>query len=243
MKKAIEIASWLLILIYLLIAVGFITDKQNKIICTSVEVVITDSTNNDFVEKDYIISMIYSNDEKLSQHPIESINIAKIESIILNHPSIKNVEIYKTINGTLKIEIEQRNPIIRIISNNNESYYIDEQKTLMPLSDKYTAHVLIASGYINNSFALNDLFYLAKYIYNNKLWHSQIEQIYVNKNKEIELIPKVGSHIILFGGIEDCKQKFRKLKALYQKGLNIEGWNKYKIINLKYKNQVVCTKR
>ena len=62
-------------------------------------------------------------------------------------------------------------------------------------------------------------------------------------NKEIELIPRVGNHIILLGSEEEMEAKFEKLMLFYKKGVQQTGWNQYSIINLKYKNQLVCVKR
>ncbi|MFW6222798.1 MAG: cell division protein FtsQ, partial [Bacteroidota bacterium] len=58
-----------------------------------------------------------------------------------------------------------------------------------------------------------------------------------------EIIPRVGAHFIHFGSIDQYEWKFKKLKYLYKKGFSKEGWNKYEQINLKYKNQIICTKR
>ena len=132
----------------------------------------------------------------------------------------------------------------------------------MPLSNKYTAHVLIASGNINLNYTklialqrgnidskaednnyklLLELRQLASFIYHDKFWRAQIEQIYVTKSG-FELIPRVGTHVIEFGGVENYDNKFRNLRALYMQGLPKAGWNMYKRINLKYENQVICTK-
>ena len=90
---------------------------------------------------------------------------------------------------------------------------------------------------------LKDLFTLSKYVHNSSFWRSQISQIYVNENGDFEFSPRVGKHIIVFGSIENINEKFENLMTFYRKGLNKTGWNEYSIINLKFKNQVVCTKR
>jgi len=64
----------------------------------------------------------------------------------------------------------------------------------------------------------------------------------VNSKYEFELIPRVGSQIIELGDAENLDEKFANLKLLYLDGFNKIGWNTYKRISLKYKNQVVCTK-
>ena len=262
-KNIKEILIWVAIIAYLIIAFSFVSEKEEQIPCSSVDVAIIDNSHNHFIEEDDVISMIYDKGEKLLGYPIDSINLDNLEDLINHNPSIKKSEVYRTIRGVLKIDIEQRTPIVRIINYNDESYYIDEQGALMPLSKNYTARVLVASGDIDESYALNystdilssskndelkrqcvlcDIYHIAKFICNDKFWDSQIEQIYV-KNNEYELIPRIGSQIILFGDIEDFNKKFFKLKALYQQGFSKVGWNKYKSINLKYSNQIICTKK
>ena len=134
----------------------------------------------------------------------------------------------------------------------------------MSLSRKYSSHVLVANGHIIEHFEINksnvsvcenkeenpkknyvvcDLFVLSKFIYDDEFWRSQIEQIYVNEANEFELIPRVGAHLILFGSIDNYERKFRNLKIFYEQGLNNIGWNKYEKINLKFDNQIVCTKK
>ena len=66
----------------------------------------------------------------------------------------------------------------------------------------------------------------------------------INNEKEFELYPAIGNHKIIFGEAKDIAEKFEKLKLFYNEGLNkTDNWNKYAVVNLKYKNQVVCTKK
>ncbi|MCK4663688.1 MAG: hypothetical protein KAT68_12530 [Bacteroidales bacterium] len=263
MRKIKEIVIWVLLISFLVTTLGFVSAKRKQILCNEVEVYIIDKTNNNFVEEDDIISLINDKGRKILGTSLDSLNLTKLETLIYNHPSVKKAEIYNTINGKLKIDIKQRKPILRIINYNRESYYIDSEGALMPLSDNYTAHVLVANGdlnepyllrytkdiisftdydELNRKFVLRDLYFLAKFINDDNFWLAQIEQIFVIGN-EYELIPRVGPQIIEFGNIENYREKFRNLKALYEVGLKSEGWNKYKKINLKYNNQVICTKR
>ena len=181
-----------------------------------------------------------------------------MENLLNAIPSIKSAEIFKTIDGALNIDVVQRKPILRIFYRNRQNYYIDSEGAIIPLSDKYTSRVLVANGFINEPFkpktAINiketgeegiimELFQLADFISKHKFWHAQIQQIYVDKYGEYELIPRVGTHIIYFGKFDGYKEKFNKLYAIYEKGFSREGWNKYKTINLKYEGQVVCKLR
>ena len=74
-------------------------------------------------------------------------------------------------------------------------------------------------------------------------WNDQIEQIYVNQNNDVELIPRVGEQVIMLGSFENFEEKLANLKLFYDQAVPKVGWDKYSIINLKYKDQIVCTKK
>ena len=242
MNKIIKISLWTLSIIFLLITMGFVSREQRQLSCTSVDIRINYDHKNFFVEKGDILSMIAAKGIKLVGVPLSVVNFENMETLINTNPSIAKVEVYSTIAGEIKIDIVQRKPIIRIISDDLLlNFYIDENGKKMPLSSKHTSKVLIANGNIKTSM-LDDLFKLAKYVDKNNFWKSQIQQIYINLDEEIELIPRVGRHKIIFGDVSDMDEKFKKLMIFYKKGLHYTGWNKYKTINLKFKNQIVCTK-
>jgi cell division protein FtsQ len=245
MKQLKNIAPWLILLLYVVLALSFISAQRKAVICNKVAVNITDGTSNFFIEEQDVIKMLNDKGEKLVGQPIDAINVNFLEDYFKGNPLVKEANVY------------------RVINSKNESFYIDDEGSAMPLSTKYTAHVLVASGQIKLSYAqlkaaknktdkaitvdnsqqqFLDLLKLASYIYHDQFWRAQIEQIYVN-NGEFELIPRVGTHLIEFGGTDNMEKKFRNLKALYQQGLSVTGWNNYSKINLKYNQQVICTKR
>ena len=251
------------IILYLIVALGFVSSKQSDSICSKLDIVITDSLTNRFVTKNDVRDLLQSSNLPVLGYPITQVNTKEIEDVLNDYKSIKSAEAYVTVDGTLHLLINQRQPILRILNSNNQGYYLDKEGIIIPLSKRYSSFVLIANGYINEPYRvienisilnecnpestkgkqLLDLFNLAKYIYKNDFWNAQFEQIYIDKNGEVELIPRVGAHIIKLGPLDNYEGKLRKLKIFYEEALPTEGWNNYEIINLKYKNQVVCTKR
>jgi len=129
------------------------------------------------------------------------------------------------------------------VMNNGRSYYVDREGEIMPVSPNFTAYVPIVTGAVNEEFAKGPLYDFALFLRRNDFWNAQIEQIHVDYSEEIELIPRVGNQIILLGKLDDYQYKLDKLFALYKNGFRQTGWNCYQRINLKYDNQVVCTKK
>ncbi len=260
LHKVKNISIWLAIVLYFVFALSFTSGKKSEKYLTSVNLIITDTTLNNFIDKKDIIELIERKTGKFIGISQDSVNIAVVEQLVNQHPAVKEAEVYKNIYGGLTVELSQRNPVLRVITGGNKGFYIDEVGVLMPLSDKYIKRVPVASGSIPEIVVprtvvknvsdldeeyqiLKDLFQIGQFIYSDEFWKSQIEQIYITEKQELELVGRVGEHIIIFGNADNYKTKFRKLKALYENGLNKIGWNKYKTINLKYDKQVVCTKR
>ncbi len=264
MKKIKVIVSWVGILIYMILALSFISKKDKLAMCNSIKVNIADSLENKFIVEQDILGFIENQNLKVRGYPLKEVNTNQLEDMVNKFPAVKDVECYKTIDGTLTIDLKQRKPIVRVIDARNNSYYIDSDGYILPLSHQYTAHVIVANGNIpvaenrnkkinvvendnhesNSSLQrLKEIYLFSKYIMQDEFWKSQFEQLYLNSSKEYELIPRVGAHIIVLGDMDNFEYKLRKLKALYLKGLSKEGWNNYDQINLKYSNQVVCTKR
>lgn len=260
MNKFLQISIWITVIAGIIVLLSFVNRSQQELIFTKPVIKIDYETENRFVdEEDILQQVLHKNDT--GQLLLNRFDVSKLEQKLNNNHSIKNAQVYKTIDGKLVVNVKQRRPIVRIFSN-NESYYIDEDGNLMPLSTKYTARLLVVSGelkepygkryqfnyeHLNDSLIdktlLDDIYKISKYIDQSEFFKAQIEQIYVNKVSDFELIPKVGNHKIVFGGVDNLDSKFEKLMIFYKKGLSKTGWNEYSAINLKYKNQVVCTKR
>jgi len=109
--------------------------------------------------------------------------------------------------------------------------------------DNMNIDLCVATGNITKEYAKKNLMELAKFIYEDDFWDKQIEQIHVTSNREIELYPRVGEHIIVLGTAENFRKKLDNLMVFYKNGLSKTGWNKYSIINLSYNGQIVCTKK
>lgn len=268
MKILKNIVVWVFIIAYFVVAMSFVKERRNKILCHDIKVEILDSLRNGFITVSDIEDFFHETDMNVIGTSVMSVNTKELERKLKQYASVKNSEVYVTLEGDIRVEIDQRNPIVRVINKRGQSYYIDQEGTIMPLSSKYSSHVLIANGNIVEHFEVNrtreiycnnpdsyrdetwknnhlmcDLYELSRFIYEDDFWRSQVEQIYVNDESEFELIPRVGAHIICFGSIENYETKFRNLRAFYLQGLNNVGWNKYDKISLKFENQVICTKR
>jgi len=250
------------IVAYVLVAYSMTADRINTQTISKV-VVNIDKSGNRFIGPDDIINMLSNKGMSIVGQNMESVNINTIEREVSKMPSVRNAEVYRTIDGRLGIQVTQRRPILHIYPTNDVDYYIDNEGRVMPSSKNYTAHVIVVSGYINERYIdhngeniakmakqgkssgklLPDLYTLVNFLNSDKIWAAQFEQIYINQQGDIELVPRIGNHVVLLGDIDNLEKKFRNLYAFYKQGFDKYGWNKYRTLNLKYENQIVCVKR
>ena len=241
---------WLMSLSGLFVLMSFIEVKKQTLKCRDVKVILPGSYN--FIERDEVDRILLENTGSLVGRNLNDINIHKLENTLKANPFIEYAKIFADMNGVVNVQIRQRQPILRIINMANVHFYIDGNGLKMPISDNFTARVLVANGMIDEDFSgkvdtLNsklarDLYNTALFIKNDTLWNDQIEQLFVNLKGDIEIVPRVGNHTIILADADSLNTKFRNLLAFYKKVMPKVGWDTYKSINLKYANQIVCEK-
>lgn len=246
-KLILKILGWTILAAFLGFSVWFTNRELKNVSCKSVAVHIIDGSPR-FLQEEDILELVKKADNSIFGKNLRQINTEVLEKKIRAVESIRNAEVYRRISGKslqftgkLIIEIEERNPVVRIKTGEFD-YYLDMDGMKIPVSRKFSSKVPVISGTVTTDIAVNDLLPFAGYIYSDPFWKAQIEQIFVKPNKELLVVPRVGNHLIEFGTTENYQEKLRNLKAVYQQGFSKTGWDKYKTINLKYKNQVVCTK-
>lgn len=240
--------------VYLLLAITAFNKPEDKgQLCEEVVINISDESTNGFLTSDEIKRILV--DKKLypKNQPLKFINPRSIEELLKVTPFVNTAQCYKTEGGKVFIEITQRTPIIRIKSINGEDYYIDDKGGIMPNS-KYTSDLIIATGYITKPFARTYITLLIDHIMKSDFWRNQIEQINVLQDQSIEIVPRVGDHIVLIGKLpnhrnidrrskeveEFITRKLERLEKFYKYGLSQVGWNRYKYINIEFDNQIIC---
>ena len=242
---------------YLIVILGFVGKEEEKVTCNYIRIIIHDSLDVQFVNSRMIKNILLRGDQRLAGKPFSDLDMQELENKIKSIKYIKRAEVYQTIEGELVVEISQREPIVRIIDRSGHGFYIDKEGYIVPLSRNYSPYVMVVNGAIGERYRnvsniselgmennlLLDIYNMTEFIRSDKFWEAQIVQIYMNGNGEFELIPRVGAQVIEFGKAVDMEEKFEKLWILYNEGFHNTGWNQYERINLKYKNQAVCTKR
>lgn len=260
MKKILQITFWLLLFAGIMVIFGFAVAEQKKVTCTGAVIQIMDAGEPGFINKQDILQIIAQLYNPLEGRYLDSINTGKIAAALNANPYIREAGVIKSVTGQIKLEVSRSRELVRIVNQTGDSFYLGTEGEVMPLSKKYIPKIIVATGFItdnpdpnaklkynelNNPMQVNSalpkIHYVAGKLAANPVLSAGIEQIFINKQGEIELIPSSGNHTILVGDVSNLDHKFENLLAFYQAGMpKLDTAIQYKVIDLKYKDQVVC---
>jgi cell division protein FtsQ len=257
-RKILRVTGYLLLAAVLVTLLGTVSLRERRVPCRAIAAHIPDSLDLGFVTGDEVKMLVIKSQGEILGKPLKNINTKKLEKDLMKHPYIREAQAYKDVNGVLHVEVIQRKPVVKVYLRGGSILFIDDRGYLLPFSRKYPVHLLVASGDLSLSggigkyrtvedlpagHRLRDIYNMALFIEQHPFWQAQTEQLYVTRDGEYRMTPRVGSHAIILGDARDFEKKLRNLYALYTHALNNLGWNIYTEINLKFKNQIVCTRR
>ena len=241
-KKILSILVALIFTGYMVFSILFMSEGDNDRICQGVGIHIKDSLDISIVNSDIICDLLESGNLQPQGKLLDAIDTKSMEDLLLTHPLIAAAECYKTSGGEVKIIVRSKVPMVRVMNNRGEDYYVDSRGELLT-HRMLSVHLLVATGYIERSFASKELLDVVNAINKSDFWKAQIVQINVNRDRHIELVPRVGNHLLILGSADDLENKLDRLFNFYGKGLDKIGWNKYRSVSVAYANQIVCKKR
>lgn len=258
-RRIAHIVIWIVLACWFMVIMGFVSRSNSGILCSEIVVSVSDTAEVQFITRDGIREMIANSGINTQGYPLEEIRTRDLERLIETDPYVSNAEVYINVDGNLLVDIDQRQPLIRVMPNGKEGFFIDHEEMILPLSPHYSPMVLLLTGHVSiaekedenemrrvateNNKPVQNLLGFARMVEKHPFWNNQIMQLYSLPGGDYELIPRVGAHQIELGTLDDYEIKLQNLKLLYDQGLKVYGWNSYDKINLKYSNQIICTKR
>lgn len=237
MVKYINNIKVIIVLAVVSIFFAFSSSQNNAKPISEVEVSFI-GDNNLFISKTKVDKLLIQNNDYIKCVSKDILDLKALENKLSSHDMIENSEVYISINGILKIDIKQRNPYARVIS--DSSFYIDNNGTKMPLSDNYSERVLLVHG-LNDESKIDYVFKLIKTIRDDEFLNSNVTDILISKS-DISLRVRNCNFEVLVGDLNNLETKIKNFKAFYQKAYRDKILNNYKKVNLQFNNQIVCTK-
>lgn len=224
---------------YIVYAIGWLGHSSDDMICSGITMNINDEAEQNFISEEDILGILHKEHISVKGQKIGDIDMRDIEQRIKSYDFIDSVCCYHTANGKLSIDIIPMQPVLHIMAENGEDYYLD--KTGTPISSQnLNADLCIVTGKVNRKFASAQLVALGNFLQANDYWNNIIQQINISDGNTIELIPSIGNHTLVLGDTTKMEDKFERFRLFYEKGLPKCGWNLYDRISAEYDGQLVC---
>jgi cell division protein FtsQ len=240
-RKVLNITSWVILAGYLGFSLWFTGQRMKQLTFHGVIVNIADSLESKFITPAEVTEVIAKQGIRTTGNRLEALNRDQVKNAIKTLSGVKDALVYSTPDGVLYISVWQRMPVMRYIGPFT-SFYLDTDGREMALSEHYSARVLMVTGAADKKFMKDSLFQVVKAIRQESFLDALIEEITINPDHTLEIIPRVGDQRIFFGDAGNYDWKLLKLKVFYEKGLPNVGWDRYSRIDLRYSNQIVARK-
>lgn len=215
--------------------------EHTKTLCKEAIVLFNVDSSRQFISQDAVLEYMEQNEFRYRGVHVSQINLILAEEILLRQPFVKSVDCYTDLHGVLVINIEQRNPILRVYPKYGPPYYLDVEGRAFPLSSLFSSDVIVASGNITPAMN-NKLYTIAATVHQSSFWERFIEHIFVEDNGDLVFTTQISGHQVVLGDTERLNGKLGKLESFYKQALMNMGWDQFREINLEYKDQVICRK-
>lgn len=239
----------------LVLALMLRSEEQNKLRCSNVVVNIKSASPYRFVSDSSVKMWIA--DIPTTQTPLTSVDLHAIEQRLAMESYVDSVEVSADMDGVVYINITQTNPILRIKSESGHDFYIDSSLKILQIEPHCQTNLPIITGNMEFGFPtdyfgaldvenhqrereeLKNIVNFVEYVHNDDFLSKLIVQIYLKNQNEIEIIPRIGNQIIVFGGYEDYPRKLDKIKRFYLNSFSHKWWKEANTINVKFNDQVI----
>lgn len=235
----------------IIMLMSLISSKDSVQPCVSLRVSVEGKET--FIDQNDISKMINNQFGSIIGKDLNSIKMEQIEQELEKLPYVSRAEVHSDIDGALHVTVQQREVILRVISKTGREYYVDREGNKVPVTLKYVPHVLVANGNIKEGYGkalesvesdvVKDLLKVVSRVEGDPLWENQIVQMYVNDQKDIELVPRVGNELLLIGSADSLDDKLHRLEIYYKNILPKVGTEAYDKVNVKYGGQIVCERK
>ncbi|MDM8001505.1 MAG: cell division protein FtsQ/DivIB [Bacteroidota bacterium] len=242
----------------LLLTPLFISTMNAGATCEGVVITIADSSKHQFVTDDDIMNALRATGIRVTGEKISEIPLSKLEERVKAFKELKVAEVYISEDRKLHVYGDQREPVMRVVASYGGDFFIDREGVIMRRHNLYTPnlHILEIDMVFNaeqmtgtsifeseKTENLAKAFELVNYIRGDSFWNEMIDQLSMTRDGRVTLVPHVGNHTVRLGKVENYEEKLHNLLVFYRQAMPVAGWDRYRVVNVEYRGQVVCQRR
>lgn len=243
-------SSWIFgslscLLIAYLVAAAFVTSGMaEQRMCTGVTITVHDTAELKFVTARELANELGDFPSTARSRRLSSIDMDSMERMLQMIDKIETVSVNALSNGKIHIDVNPMRPVARIFDDTGSSYYINRTGKRIVADARYHLDVPVVQGTFNDEqFPATEILPLVDYISADSAWSHAISMIKVDSPRDVILVPVIRGHVINIGEPRDFADKLARIQTMYSKVLNVKGWEYYDTLSVKWRGQVVATRR
>ena len=240
-----KILGWVILVVlvaYVVCAAIWAHAEAAKNSCKGIEIQIVENNATDSVTRKGIMAEIDRYPEKIIGKEIPTIDTRKLEQHLKKYPQFEDVVCNFTPAGILNVKVTPMVPELRVFEDSS-SYYINKDGKRMASKATFFVDVPVVSGKFNDGFSPKELLPVTRFVAADPVLSKLVGMIHADDSDNIILIPRIHGHVINFGDTNRLVEKKKALMAVYRKVLPYKGWEEYDTISVKFRGQVVATRR
>ena len=222
----------------LAVAVGTSRGKDREERCKELVCKIADEDERSYVSEQELFTLLKQHNAYPVGEYLHRINLQHMENIIRQHPMVRTAECYTAEDGTARIRVTQRVPLLKVVTA-DEAYYIDTDRRKMPLRASIHDTVLIAMGKVGFEMASTVLADFAEWVQEDDYWRARIEAIDVRLPKQVCIKQTGKQEDLMIGDLMGYAGKLEKAEVFYRRTASMEK-PRYRTLDLRYRGQVVA---
>ncbi len=241
-KKIWQCVGIVLVMAAIVVVAVLSNRVEDNRICRHIDIRIEDQAERQYVSQNDIKVLLKSKDLFPIGRSMSDLSTQAIEEAVRSHSLIKTAECYLQDDSTVVVALSQRVPLLKVVTP-TESYYIDTDRKVMPISRSVSTKVMVASGHIGERMAREEIADLVEWLNDNTYWQPRIVRIEVREGMQYVLYQPHPAPRILLGQISDYKNKLHKVRIFQEKAqYDLPEGVMYKELDARYENQIVGRK-
>ena len=236
----------------------FISTMTADATCEGVVINVADSSKHQFVTNNDIMNALRATGIRVTGQKISEIPLSELEERVKAFKELKVAEVYISEDRKLHVYGNQREPVMRVVASYGGDFFIDREGVIMRRHNLYTPnlHILEIDMVFNSEQMtgtsifesektenLAKAFELVNYIRGDSFWNETIDQLSMTRDGRVTLVPHVGNHTVKLGRVENYEENLHNLLVFYRQAMPVAGWDRYRVVNVEYRGQVVCQRR
>lgn len=241
-SKIIKAVTLTLLTAYATVIAVWANRVASEHVCTGISIEVEGSPAMDSVIKNGVREELRRYPRQLVGTPLHSLNTADVERYLSKSNNFENVNCMISSRGQLVVSIAPLVPVMRVFYGDN-SYYINKEGKHIVSNAEFFSDVPVVTGRFSRNFAPKDILPLVNYVAKDPMLSSLVSMISADSKNNLMLIPRIRGHVVNFGDTTRLDEKKRMLALFYRNVMPYKGWEEYDTISVKYRGQIVATRR